>query len=223
MLGANHAPGFFLSSFFHNCPNIVQNVKYLLFFYVYVIIESGIKGMFAWKGSMTPTAHQEGVQLQEWANAHQPNEKLIFKDGYWHQIIFVRDKVAELLAKTYEECKAIQSNTRVISTHISKSVLLPVFKVELVDGTKFIMRYNFHNWKVSVDSPRDVRANFMGLFNPYERIHEVYCEGFPKEVVYGPYAKNKRQFTIELPPENYHLFMFFWIFAWKVLKVHGMR
>lgn len=164
------------------------------------------------------TATQEaGMQLQEWANAHQPAETLIYKDSYWDQIIFVRDKIAGLLAKTYEEYKVIQASMKVISEHTSKSVRLPVFRVELADGTAFTMRYNFYNWKVSVISPRNVKADFMGLFNPNERIHEVYCEGFPKGLVYGPYAENKRQFTIELPPGNYHLFMFFWIFAHQVL------
>ena len=164
------------------------------------------------------TATQEAsTQLQEWANAHQPAENLIYKDGYWNQIVFVRDNIAGLLTKTYEEYQAIQDSMKVISEHTSKSVRLPVFRVELADGTMFTMRYNFHNWKVSVSSPRDVEADFMGLFNPSEQIHQVYCEGFPKGLVYGPYAENKRQFTIELPPGNYHLFMFFWIFAHQAL------
>lgn len=157
------------------------------------------------------------VGLQEWANAHQPAEDLIYKSGYWEQIIFVRDTVAGLLAKTYEEYEAIQAGMKVISNHTSNSVLLPVFRVELADGTAFTMRYNFHDWKVSVESPRDVAVDFMGLFDPKERIDEVYCEGFPTSVVYGPYAKNRRKFTIELPPGNYHIFTFFWIFAHQVL------
>lgn len=164
------------------------------------------------------TARQKAdTQLQEWANAHQPAETLIYKDGYWDQIVFVRDTIAGLLAKTYEEYQVIQASMKVISEHASKSVRLPVFRVELADGTAFTMRYNFHDWKVSVNSSHDVETDFMGLFKPDERVHEVYCEGFPKGLVYGPYTENKRQFTIELPPGNYHLFTFFWIFAHKVL------
>lgn len=116
-----------------------------------------------------------------------------------------------------EEYLAIKNTLQAVSVHISKSVLLPVFKMTPPDGTTFVMRYNFHDWKVSVSSPRDVDADFMGLFDPNERISSVYYEGFPKECVYGSYAENKRQFTIELPPGQPHIFTFFWIFAHQVL------
>jgi len=159
------------------------------------------------------------TQLQEWANAHDPDKKLFYADGYWEQIIFVRDRVAGIFASSYEEYQAIQSKTKVISAHMSKSVLLPVFRVELEDGTKFTMRYNFYDWKVSVDSPRNVEVDFMGLFAPDGRVSDTCCEGFPKGLIFGPYCKNKRQFTFELPPGNYHLFAFFWIFANKVLGI----
>lgn len=165
---------------------------------------------------MTAT-QKAGTQLSEWANAHEPAEDLIYKNGYWDQIVFVRDTIAGLLAKTHKEYHTIQASMKAISAHTSKSVRLPVFWVELADGTAFTMRYNFYNWKVSVESPRDVEADFMGLFNPSECVHEAYCEGFPRELVYGPYAENKRQFTIELPPGNCHIFTFFWIFAHQVL------
>jgi len=163
------------------------------------------------------TAPGTGMQLQKWADAHEPAKDLIYASGYWNQIVFVRDTIAGLLAKTPEEYRTIVANMTVISEHTSKSVRLPVFSVKLADGTAFTMRYNFHNWKVSVNSPRDVEVDFMGLFDPNERIHEVYCEGFPRGLVYGPHAENKRQFTIELAPGNYHLFTFFWIFSRQAL------
>ena len=159
-------------------------------------------------------AKQEvGTPLQVWANAHKPADNLFWKEGYWDQIMFVRDRIANIFAKSYEEYMTIQASIVVISTHYSKSVCLPVFQLQLADGIVFTMRCNFSNWKVSVSSPRDVKANFMNLFDPNEQIHEVYCEGFPSGLDYGPYAKNKRQFTINLPSGNYHLFTFFWIFA----------
>jgi hypothetical protein len=166
---------------------------------------------------------ERAMQLQEWANTHQPAETLMYKNGYWDQIIFVRDNIAGLLAKTYEEYKEIRAGLKVISEHTSKSVCLPVFRVELVDGTMFTMRYNFYDWKVSVSSPRDVEANFMDIFNPNLKIQPIYCEGFPQDLVYGTYAENKRQFTIELLSSNYRLFMFFWIFAHQVLGNRNME
>lgn len=60
------------------------------------------------------TTQERNIQLKEWANANQPRENLIYKDGYWDQIVFVRDEVAGLLAKTYEEYQTIQANMKVI-------------------------------------------------------------------------------------------------------------
>lgn len=157
-------------------------------------------------------------KLQDWANANVPSESLRYKDGYWDQIVFVRDEIAGALAATYEEFKAIPESIRVISTHVSKSVLLPVFQVAIADGTVFTMRYNFHDWKISVSSPRDVVADFMGLFDYDERILDIYCEGFPEGLVYGPYAENKRQFTVELSSGYFRIFTFFWIFGHQVLR-----
>ncbi len=168
---------------------------------------------------MKTSAQAEGKQLQEWANENKPADDLIYKNGYWDQIMFVRDVVTPLLlwGGNYDEYKALEQNTRVISTHRSKSVILPVFLIEMPDGTRFTLRYNFYNWKVSVDSPKDVEADFLGLFDQNAQVHPVYCEGFDPKWVYGAYATNKRQFTIELPAGNYHLFTFFWIFAKKIL------
>jgi len=168
---------------------------------------------------MTAKANQLPQPLQEWANTNKPSETLIYKDGYWEQIIFVRDKVAGILAKDYEEYKIITQNIKVISTHYSKSVNLPVFQVELPDGTLFIMRYNFYDWKVSVVTQYDLKdVDFLGLFKPNKTINSVYCEGFPNKYVFKSFSENNRLFTIELGPEYHYLFMFFWIFSHKVLK-----
>lgn len=160
-------------------------------------------------GTITP--------LQDWAEAHKPSETMFYKDGYWDQIIFVRDDVPNALARSFEEYRALKSSVVVIGEHTSKSVRLPVFRVMLADGTAFTMRCNFHDWKISVESSRDVDANFMGIFDPNLRISDVYCEGFPEELVYGPYAENKRRFTAELSRCNHSVFTFLWIFAHQVL------
>jgi hypothetical protein len=160
---------------------------------------------------------RQTMNLQDWAIAHQPDEKMFFKDGYWHQIIFVRDIVPCIFAKTHRGQETVQYGTKVISTHTSKSIRLPVYQVELEDRTTFTMRDNFNDWKVSVSSPREVKADFLDLFDPNMSIDSCYCEGFPENLVYGPYAKNKREFTIALS-SNYQLYTFFWIFTNKVLN-----
>lgn len=48
------------------------------------------------------------MKLQEWANANKPKENLIYKEGYWDQIIFTRDNVLGVLSRNYEEFVAIR-------------------------------------------------------------------------------------------------------------------
>lgn len=171
---------------------------------------------------MVTSLQEKPMQLQEWANFHQPAEDFIYTSVngrcYWDQIIFVRDQLVGIFAVTHEEYMALREGClTVISSHISRGVYLPVYNIKLIDGTEFTMRCNFRDWKVSVHSPRDVEADFMGLFDPALKIISSSCEGFPENLVYGPYAENKRKFTIQLPLGNYRIFTFFWIFAHQVL------
>lgn len=124
--------------------------------------------------------------------------------------------IPEILANNYDKFDRISSQIEVISTHMSKSVELPVYRLKLKDGTIFILRDNFYNWKISVISPKSVTANFVELFDPREVIHAVYCEGFPKDLVFGSYSQNSQKFTVELK-NNDEVYMFFWIFAYGFL------
>jgi hypothetical protein len=106
----------------------------------------------------------------------------------------------------------------VIGTHTSTRVKLPVYQIILPNGTKFTLRCNFYDWKVSVQSPVAVEADFMNLFDPTERILSVHCEGFPKDLVFGPLAQNQYEFTLAVN-NDYDLYTFFWIYSRKVLGI----
>lgn len=152
-------------------------------------------------------------KLQKWASSNIPDDRLYFKDGYWEQIAFVRDEIPELFCRDFEHYKEIQLDMDVISTHTSKSVLLPVFDVKLPDDIHLIMRYNFYNWKVSVVSKKEIIFYAGKLFKPDQRNPHYYCEGFPTGMVYGSYAENKSEFTIELSSGYYSLYTYLWLFA----------
>lgn len=170
---------------------------------------------------MSPRTKLLNVPLQEWANANVPAEELIWGNGYWQQIMFVRDKVLQLFCPSYEDYKKLaQDGLRVISIHTSKSVLLPVYEIALPDGTEFTLRYNFHDWKISVNSPTPVEYDFMDLFDPNEDIDSVYCEGFPSSRVYGSYANNTGEFTIALY-DDYSVWTFFYLYTRKVLNIQA--
>jgi hypothetical protein len=144
-------------------------------------------------------------RLQEWAQSNEPEEKLIYAKGYWEQIMFVRDRICINLLK--------KSTVEVISTHRSKSVCLPVYKISW-NGFTFIMRYNFYDWKISVEAPYQLKGkiDFLNLFDENKDISSCYCEGFPTECVFPCFSKNDENFTIELY-DDYKVFTFFWILS----------
>jgi len=156
-------------------------------------------------------------KLQEWFNKNKPDENLIYKGGLWPQVKMFRDTIPSILARSQEEFRGIRDGVMVISTHTSKSVTLPVFELTWNDF-RFIARYNFYDWKLSVRAPVGVELSidFLGLFKD-KKINSVYCEGFRDEWVYWSYEDNQRQFTIELY-DNYQLYTFFWILRYHV---HG--
>jgi len=143
--------------------------------------------------------------LQEWANRNAPKDDLKYKDSFWNQIIFVRDKLGGILAKTYEEYKNL---VKVASNHTSKSVLCPVYYMEIAEGVKVWMRYNFHNWNISIESPIPITCNFLGLFND-KNYGYCYCEGMT-EFKFDEYKNNNKKFTVCID-NHYDCYAFFWI------------
>lgn len=159
---------------------------------------------------------QKLIPLQKWAEDNDPSEtNLFFKKGYLEQIMFVRDKLPRLLSKTWSG-RMPESHVEVvpdysisvIAEHVSKSVRLPVFRIE-TPSVVFVMRNNFHNWVVSVSSTRPVINYSKNLFDPSKRISHLNCEGFPEEWIFGSFNEDVHQqkFTLELN-DNYDLFTF---------------
>ena len=172
---------------------------------------------------MSVNTNVTDISLQEWALAHEPNDELIFGSGYWEQIMFVRDKLITLFCPDYKKHQNfLENNVRVVSTHMSKSVLLPVYQIISPEGTVFTLRYNNYNWKISVKSPSKVTFDFMDLFDPNESINAIYCEGFPHNSVYGPYADNDGDFTIALY-DDFAVWTFFYIYSRKVLGLRAQN
>lgn len=150
----------------------------------------------------------EEMQLQKWISSQIVDDEMLWKGSWGRQVEFFRDSVAGLfgMGLHYDEREDIAS---VISTHRSKSIILPVYKLHRPDiGLTLIARNNFYNWKLSVISEREVEANFDGLFHttpPLEPdytgnpLHPVYFEGFPGEYIFSYYAtSDKKKFSAEI-------------------------
>lgn len=96
---------------------------------------------------------------------------------------------------SYGVPRGVRPHATVISTHVSKSVLLPVVSLAREDlGLQVVLRNNWYNWKMSVVSREPITADFTGLFietPPPEPeytgddLAPVYFEGFPSDLIFG--------------------------------------
>ena len=148
----------------------------------------------------------EKVELQYWMRKWELDDKLIYKKASENQACFVRSKICGNLLK---------SRGFVVSTHHSKSCLLPVYFVKVRNGIKLTMRYNFYDWKVSVEIPEEydnLPANYLPMdcmshsmvLHDGEKIASCYCEGFKEEWCYDAYNPKQpgKKFTIEIPDDE---------------------
>jgi hypothetical protein len=154
--------------------------------------------------------------LDDWVKINNPSQVLLYKDNFWKQIVFVHDQIPAIACKVYGEKVATALPKlwiKVISEHTSQLMRLPVFHIKLPNGDEFVMRCNFHNWKISVKAKAPIVADFINLFDVRSKI---YCEEFPPEWIFGSYSENPAKFMIEIEAGENYLFTFFWIYFQKV-------
>jgi hypothetical protein len=165
--------------------------------------------------------------LDEWVKENVPDDDLLYGKGLASQVNFVRNEIPSILAISYQEVEGIRKQIRVVSTHTSKSVTLPVFQFDW-DDYKFTMRNNFHDWKVSVhwvhewQNIADIDFGNVVSEGLSEPINSVYCEGFRENAIYGSVEearsdpnKWKRGFTVSIGG-SYSLWTFFWLIERRV-------
>jgi hypothetical protein len=153
------------------------------------------------------SAREPKNKLQEWISSQTVSDEMLWKGAFGHQMSFIRDRLVPLMAAglVYQASKEIAD---VISTHRSKSIVLPVVEVTRKDlGLRFTMRENFYNWKLSVLSEKPIEADFTGLFHttpPIDKSYTgdplagVYFEGFPGDRIFRYYSDDKRKFSAEI-------------------------
>ncbi len=152
------------------------------------------------------------MNLQNWIRVQTISDEMLWKGAWGRQVEFVRDRITGLFCAGlhYDECEDI---TTVISTHRSKSVVLPVYKLHRADiGLTLILRDNFYNWKMSVISEKPLEVNLDGLCHTTPPIEpdytgdylaRCYFEGFPPEYIFGYYSKSdKKTFSAEIGSDN---------------------
>ena len=128
-------------------------------------------------------------KLDCWMRNNVPASNLIYKDGLTDQCHFVINLMEKLflnVASDYDSeldydkrLKIIENFVpSVIGVHRSKSVLLPVMEIDLPKiGLKVVLRCNFYDWCLSVESQKDIECDFKRwVYFPYEE--ENYEENF---------------------------------------------
>lgn len=146
--------------------------------------------------------------LLQWIDKNRPGDEMIWHNDFFDQVMFVRDKVGGLLARTYEEYRSL---VRVVATHYSKSIRCPVYYIHLKrDDVHVWMRYNFFDWNITVRSPKEIDCDFIGCFDDRNHYY-CFCQGMEKWKA-GLYGDDKRHFTICVN-NHYDAYVFF-----RVLK-----
>lgn len=155
------------------------------------------------------------AQLHAWFMENTPEEKMIYKEAADRQIMFIRDEIPNFFTEF------MLKKVEVVSTHTSKSIKLPVYHIVLENGMEFVLRGNFHDWKISVSSPFDIDIPEEILSNYTlngDKINSCYCEGFEDSWIWDSYQKNKKEFTIEIGSSLYELYTFFFLISVQVNK-----
>jgi len=147
------------------------------------------------------------ITLRDWISEQLVHDEMLWKGAYNLQMLFLRDHV-QFLIGTGLPLKEATTLAMVISTHRSKSIDLPVVRLDRPDiGLSFVMRNNFYDWKLTVLSTRPIEADLAGLFftePPSEPeytgdgLHPVYFEGFPRELVRGYWSQNKCEWSASI-------------------------
>jgi hypothetical protein len=158
------------------------------------------------------------IDLLSWMRVNEPSDNMIYKKEYWKSNVFFRDTIPFLLLQDYEEYKKF--STMVISTHTSKSILLPVVKMFISKhNMTVIVRHDFHDFKISIKSEKELIFDTMNLFKQDRKINSIDCEGFKEEWVYDSYTNNKKQFTIKINDGYYEAYTFFYILKNYLSKI----
>ena len=165
-------------------------------------------------------------KLDYWMRNNVPASNLIYKDGLTNQCHFVINLMEKLflnVASDYDSeldydkrLKIIEDFVpSVIGVHRSKSVLLPVMEIDLPKiGLKVVLRCNFYDWCLSVESQKDIECDFMGLLTN----EKGYFEGFPEDRIYEKYSEtNKKNFSICLRDE-YQVYTFIFLIRNFLIK-----
>lgn len=126
------------------------------------------------------------MHLKAWSEQNTVSDNMTWKGG-----------VAPMFKDFADFAEIVGGEPMVISTHRSKSISLPVVQVTTPYGVRITMRDNFHDIKVSIESPKPVTENLFGLAAGADSyLRPVYFEGFPSEFIFEPFVPGATKFSL---------------------------
>lgn len=135
--------------------------------------------------------------IQKWFVENQPEDKMSYKEAWWKNNCFIRDRLLKLFPHYCAE---------VIGTHYSKSIECPVIKIGY-KGVEIILQYNFYDWQIMIKSPVDLELHDLDLYNA-DRTYFFY-QGIPDNYKFQPYSKtNKKEFAIDVSDDLFNVWGF---------------
>lgn len=147
-----------------------------------------------------------GFNIDIWAQENKPSDNRIYKEGFWSWIRFISYSFFDMFFKDYTKDiydwdkieEVVNKHHEVISSHISKSILLPVLKMTYKDAV-FVFRYNFYNTEVVVFSDKDIEIESYSDIFESKKDTCFYLEGIPKEYgVCGSYIESHKNFMFRV-------------------------
>ena len=137
-----------------------------------------------------PIQFANRINYEQWLKDNQPHPGMMWNEARLRQINDIRILMEETLA-------SINPIISVVSTHKSKSIVLPVYLVE-TQTQQFILRDNFYNWTLSVIRKSENYYRLRDIINRDEIISSCYCEGFESCWTFGSYNMDPTMFTCQV-------------------------
>jgi len=148
------------------------------------------------------------VDITTWVRVNTVKDTMHYKEARSEQVCFIRDVIGRIFFKKYYE----RPKVNVISTHMSKSVLLPVYEIK-IPGLTITIENNFYSFGCSVEADMEVDCDFMGLIKEFEDDQWLY--GFPDNKKFKHWANyNNKKFSFEVTSKYEFYTILFLLSQW---------
>ena len=131
---------------------------------------------------------QLNTKIQNWFIENEPSEDMLYREEWWNNNIFIRDRLLNLFDSEEAE---------VVGTHYSKSILCPIIKT-VYKGVEIIWQYNFYDWQIMIKSPKELKLFNLKLYKADGDY--LYYQEIPEEYrFFKKYSKtNNKEFAINI-------------------------